>query len=80
MKQNKKEKASVTAPLLQKLINYDKARQQSVVAASPELENCVPAQPDLYQDLGGAYYKNFTFPQESLELRAGRMPAPLSLH
>jgi hypothetical protein len=64
MRQNQRRKeTSVTAPLLKDLVARQKADSKRIVPDVKIGSNPLPA-PDLYQDAGGGYNPNFTFPQE----------------
>ncbi|MBV8827704.1 MAG: hypothetical protein JO217_12190 [Acidobacteriaceae bacterium] len=54
---------SITKPLLKDLIERDQANAR-VMLTSPVVENQPLAPPDLYQDAGGGYNLDFTYPQE----------------
>jgi len=63
MKQNQNRRGqSVTKPLLKDLIERQKAESQKVPEVSVGSEPLAPS--DLFQDDGGGYNRNFTFPQE----------------
>ena len=63
MKSKDRQTRSVTEPLLKDLLDRHKAETkaelQNVTVGSKPL-----APPDLYQDPGGGYNPDFTFPQE----------------
>ncbi|MBV8550661.1 MAG: hypothetical protein JOY54_05120 [Acidobacteriaceae bacterium] len=63
MKSKDRRRGSITEPLLRDLLDRQKADSkvelQNVTVGSKPL-----APPDLYQDPGGGYNPDFTFPQE----------------
>jgi hypothetical protein len=63
MKFKPRDKAPVTKPLLSDLVKRDKAGRK-VVMDQPSVESDPLPAPDLYQDAGGGYNPDFTFPQE----------------
>ncbi|MBV8864742.1 MAG: hypothetical protein JO210_05010 [Acidobacteriaceae bacterium] len=63
MKHNRNRKEqSVTKPLLKDLIERQKADSEKTPEVSVGSEPLAPS--DLFQDDGGGYNLNFTFPQE----------------
>ncbi len=63
MKQNQNRKEqSVTKPLLKDLLERHKAEAQKMPEVSVGSEPLAPS--DLFQDDGGGYNRDFTFPQE----------------
>jgi hypothetical protein len=56
MKSNQNEQGPVVRPLIQELIDRQKADFKA--------QNQTPPQPDLYQDPGGGYNADFVFPQD----------------
>lgn len=62
MKKNKKQGGTVTGPILKDLMLTHKLERQAVMP-SPRVEQTAECQPDLYQDAGGGYNRDFTFPQ-----------------
>jgi hypothetical protein len=63
MKSNDRKNASVTAPLLKDLAVRDKANSKSI-DPDPSVGSKPLDPPDLYQDAGGGYNQDSTFPQE----------------
>lgn len=63
MKSSDRQKGSVTKPLLKELVDLEKANS-NVVKQVPSVESVPLDPPDLYQDAGGGYNPDFTFPQE----------------
>lgn len=63
MKSNGSRKGSVVKPLLKELMDLDKANKNAV-KQNPVVESTPVEVPDLYQDNGGGYNPDFTFPQE----------------
>ena len=66
MKRQENPKGSITKPLLQELINR-KGANDKLKPVAPAVEKSPvkqPAQPALYQDEGGGFNSNFTFPQD----------------
>jgi hypothetical protein len=63
MNSNGRRKRSITKPLLKELVDLEKANSK-VVMQQPVVESTPLAPPDLYQDAGGGYNLDFTFPQE----------------
>ena len=61
MKSNDRREASVTKPLLKELAEREKADSKIV---NPTVGSKPLPPPDLYQDSGGGYNLDFTFPQE----------------
>jgi hypothetical protein len=65
MKANdRKQASSITDPLLKDLLERQKAYSQAVLIKKPEVGSEPLSSPDLYQDAGGSYNSDFTFPQE----------------
>ena len=60
MKSKNRQDASVTAPLLKDLTECDKANNLK----NPTIDSNRLAPSDLYQEDGGGYNLDFTFPQE----------------
>ena len=60
MSNHKGQRGSVTQPLLQDLINREKANDK---AENPAVTSQPLPPPDLYQDPGGGFNTDFTFPQ-----------------
>jgi hypothetical protein len=54
---------SITAPLLKELMDREKANSK-INNADPSVGSKPLPPPDLYQDSGGGYNEDFTFPQE----------------
>lgn len=61
MKSRNRQKGSITGPLLKELGDREKADSK---IANPSVESEPLSPPDLYQDPGGGYNPDFTFPQE----------------
>ena len=61
MKFSKRPAGSITKPLLKELVDREKADSK---IANPTVESKPLEAPDLYQDPGGGYNPDFTFPQE----------------
>ncbi len=61
MNSRDRQKGSVTKPLLKELADREKADSK---AANPSVDSKPLPSPDLYQDSGGGYNPDFTFPQE----------------
>jgi hypothetical protein len=64
MKRNNSLKSSVTGPLLKELVDLQKTTQKQGFSKSPVEKVSSPKQPDLYQDAGGGYNSDLTYPQE----------------
>jgi hypothetical protein len=62
MKSNERKNASV-GPILKDLADRDKANSKSI-NPEPSVGAKPLNPPDLYQDAGGGYNQDFTFPQE----------------
>jgi hypothetical protein len=63
MKNKKKGQQPFTAPLLQDLV--DRQKSDSLIENIGVVQKPADEQaPDLYQDAGGGYNRNFVFPQE----------------
>ncbi len=62
MKHNRKE-PSVTQPLLKDLMDRQKTESKLAMEEVKVGSTPLPS-PDLYQDAGGGYNPDFTFPQE----------------
>lgn len=62
MNSNESRKGSVTTPLLKELADRQKADLKIIMQPSVGSKPLKPS--DLYQDPGGGYNTNFTFPQE----------------
>ena len=60
MKSKNRQDTSVTAPLLKEVMECDKANKLK----NPTVESNPLQSADLYQDDGGGYNLDFTFPQE----------------
>jgi hypothetical protein len=63
MKSNKRQKASITAPLLKDLVESEKANSK-IIDQHPSVGSKPLAPPALYEDAGEGYNQDFTFPQE----------------
>ena len=63
MKSSDREKESVIKPLLKELVQPKKANNQNL-KQDTSVESAPLDPPDLYQDPGGGYNRDFTFPQE----------------
>lgn len=63
MKANDRKKAPITNPLLKDLVERQKAYSKAVLE-QPEVGSDPLPSADLYQDSGGGYNPDFTFPQE----------------
>jgi hypothetical protein len=63
MQSNERQDASVTAPLLKDLVERDQANSKSNFSSPSVGAKPLPS-PALYQDSGGGYNEDFTFPQE----------------
>jgi hypothetical protein len=63
MKSSERKNASVTAPILKDLAEREKANSKSI-DPNPSVGSKPLAPPDLYQDAGGGYNQDSTFPQE----------------
>jgi hypothetical protein len=63
MKSSNRQKGSITEPLLKELVDREKA-DSKVINNDPSVESKPLDPPDLYQDPGGGYNRDFTFPQE----------------
>ena len=61
MNSSNRQKGSITKPLLKELVDREKA-DSKITNPSVESKPLDPA--DLYQDSGGGYNRDFTFPQE----------------
>ena len=65
MKHNQNPKGSITKPLLQELVDREKADKPNAntptVVKSPAKQ---PIQPALYEDPGSGFNSDFTFPQD----------------
>jgi K+-transporting ATPase c subunit len=61
MKADKRDKESVTKPLLEDLVKRQKTDSK---IENPTVGSTPLPPPDLYQDSGGGYNPDFTFPQE----------------
>jgi len=55
--------ASITAPLLKDLMDREKANSK-ISNPDPSVGSKPLPSPDLYQDAGGGYNQDFTFPQD----------------
>jgi hypothetical protein len=62
MKSNERNKASITAPLLKDLAEREKANSKSITP-DPSVGSKPLDPPDLYQDSGGGYNPDLSFPQ-----------------
>jgi hypothetical protein len=60
---SKPQSASFTGPLLETIVARDKANFAANFPA-PTIGSTPLPQPNLYQDPGSGYNKNFTFPQD----------------
>jgi len=63
MNSNGRRKGSVTKLLLKELVDLEKAKAKAN-QQDPSVESKPVDPPDLYQDAGQGYNRNFTFPQE----------------
>ena len=63
MKASDRPKRTITGPMLNDLVNREKANQKALIEG-PQVESTPLDPPDLYQDAGGGYNRDFTFPQE----------------
>lgn len=63
MKTNQRQNASITEPLLEDLVEAEKANSK-IINSSPSVGSKPLPSPALYQDSGGGYNEDFTFPQE----------------
>jgi hypothetical protein len=63
MKSNDRKSDSITKPLLQDLKDREKA-DSKINNPDPSVGSKPLPPPDLYQDSGGGYNPDFTFPQE----------------
>lgn len=63
MKSNESPSDGFTGPLLQDLVERVKAEQQQLTPV-PSVGSQPLAPPALYEDAGGGYNQDFTFPQE----------------
>jgi hypothetical protein len=61
MKRSNKTKASVAKPLLKELARMQTTN--STTATKGREDKIAPKAPDLYQDAGGAYNQDLSFPQ-----------------
>ena len=60
---NKSQRGSVTGPLLESIVEEDKANSQALFL-DPSIGSKPLPQPDLYQDSGNGYNANFVDPQD----------------
>lgn len=63
MKSDERQSASISAPLLEDLVEAEKANSK-IFNSSPSVGSKPLPPPALYQDSGGGYNEDFTFPQE----------------
>lgn len=63
MNSSNRQKGSITKPLLKEVVDRDKANSKVIKQEISVGSKPLPA-PDLYQDPGGGYNPDFTFPQE----------------
>ena len=63
MKRNSNQKQSLTNSLLRDLFQADRSNQKQT-SQKAGIGKTPLKQPDLYQDAGGAYNQDFTFPQQ----------------
>jgi hypothetical protein len=63
MKTNQRHNGSITEPLLQDLVEAEKANSK-IINSTPSVGSKPLPAPALYQDSGGGYNEDFTFPQE----------------
>ena len=63
MKASDRQKRTITGRMLSDLVNREKANQKARLEG-PEVGLTPLDPPDLYQDAGGGYNRDFTFPQE----------------
>jgi hypothetical protein len=61
MKHRDKSKGSVAKPLLKEFAKIHTTN--STTASKTKIDKTAPKQPDLYQDAGGAYNSDLSFPQ-----------------
>jgi len=61
MQSQKQRNGSITAPVLKDLIEREKLNRK---IENPSVSDSPSAPADLYQDAGGGYNPDFTFPQE----------------
>jgi hypothetical protein len=65
MKSSKNQKGGITPPLLQKMVDQQKANFKKVMSDQvPSVGSKPLPQPDLYQDPGCGYNADFVFPQD----------------
>ena len=58
-----KRSGPISGPLLERVVEQDKANFKANFPA-PSVGSKPLSQPDLYQDAGGGYNADFTFPQD----------------
>lgn len=63
MKSKSRDNAPITKPLLSDLVEREKAGRKAVMD-QPSVGSDPLQSPDLYQDAGGGYNPDLTFPQE----------------
>jgi hypothetical protein len=63
MKSNERKNAPVTAPILKDLAQREKANSK-IIIPDPSVGSKPLDPPDLYQDSGGGYNPDLSFPQE----------------
>jgi len=63
MKSRKQPKGSITEPVLRDMLDRQKADSEAELKNITVGSKPLPS-PDLYQDPGGGYNPDFTFPQE----------------
>ena len=63
MNSSNRQKGSITEPLLKELVDREKA-DSKIIKNDPSVESKPLDPPDLYQDSGEGYNRDFTFPQE----------------
>jgi len=63
MQSKKGQKGSAVTPLLKELADREKANRQTI-PQQPSVGSTQLEPPALYQDAGGGYNPDFTFPQE----------------
>lgn len=64
MKAKKGQEGSFTNPLLKDLVNRQKVETKKHLDNMASVSSTPQKQPDLYQDSGGGYNRNFVFPQD----------------
>ncbi len=64
MKLKKLPESRLTLPLLTDLIERSKVQEQTTLSKISGVDSAPLAQPNLYQDSGSGYNRNFVFPQD----------------